>query len=58
MSSMVNIALPKGRLGEKVYGMFADLTGRAFRAIDARGWPEPARGALTALARAAVERSA
>ena len=23
MNSMVNIALPKGRLGEKVYGMFA-----------------------------------
>ena len=23
MKAMINVALPKGRLGEKVYGMFA-----------------------------------
>jgi len=43
---------------ESVEELIADLSSTAFAAIDARGWPEPARGMLVALARAAVERTA
>ena len=43
---------------ESVEGLIAELSSAAFAAIDARAWPEPARGMLVALARAAVERTA
>ncbi|QCB93415.1 polyprenyl synthetase family protein [Cellulomonas shaoxiangyii] len=42
----------------EVEQLIDDLTARAFAALDARGWPEPARGQLLALARAAVDRRA
>ncbi|UCN16168.1 polyprenyl synthetase family protein [Cellulomonas iranensis] len=57
VARLTEVLVGTGAVAE-VEQLIADLTGRAFAAIDARGWPEPAREALTALARAAVERSA
>ncbi|MFS0705449.1 polyprenyl synthetase family protein [Cellulomonas sp. 179-A 9B4 NHS] len=43
---------------DEVERLIEERTARAFAEIDARGWPEPARGQLVALAHAAVDRRA
>lgn len=43
---------------DEVEDLIAGLAGEALDLIEARGWPEPARSRLVALARAATDRSA
>jgi len=57
VAALTDLLVRTGALTE-VESLIDDLSRQAFAQIDARGWPEPARGALVALARAAVDRAA
>lgn len=57
VAALTDVLVRTGAVAE-VERLIAELTAQAFAAIDARGWVDPARSALVALARAAVERSA
>ncbi len=56
VATLTDLLVRTGAVAE-VEKLISELRSQAFDAIEARRWPEPARGALVALAHAAVDRT-